>query len=139
MPQPQRTCPPRLKRRTADALFLPRLVLYYNRWTEFESRVIREQFRPMTATEVETIAVGDEVWRSRDPIHPNGKVYGYAREVITRVKRMPNDDIQLYFASGFTTVSPKRSTHPCAVVDDPRELARLVRREQPQSTQVSAY
>lgn len=139
-PQPRSAARSRQKaRRSNVAALLPRLVLYYNRWTGFESHAIRGQFRPMTIAEVHAIAVGDEVWMSRDPIHPNGKVYGYARRRITGVAYLENDDIQLYFASGFTTVSPKRSTHPCAVIDDPRALARLIAWAQPLATQVSAY
>lgn len=123
-------------RRTIAAI-LPRLILHYNRWTDFECPAIGRQFRAMTAREVHAIAVGDEVWMSQDPIHPNGKVYGYVRERISRVVCLPDGDIRLHFRDGFTTVSPKRSTHPCYAVRNHPALARLVA-NQPMCTQVYA-
>ncbi|MDO8621894.1 MAG: hypothetical protein Q7R80_01565 [bacterium] len=138
-PQPRSTRKPRQRARLSDvAALLPRLVLHYNRWTGLESQAIAKQFRPMTATEVRAIAVGDEVWMSQDPIHSNGKVYGYARRLITKVERLPNGEFRLHFESGYTTVAPTRSTLPCYAVPRPRSLARLVV-ETPLCTQVSAY
>jgi hypothetical protein len=124
-------------RRTIAAI-LPRLVLYYNRWTGFECQAIGRQFRPMTRAEVERIAVGNEVWMDRDPIHRNGKVYGFVRERITRVERMGGDEIRLHFTSGFTTVSPQRSTHPCFAVRNHPALARLVAAN-PLCTRISPF
>jgi len=136
MTSPQQHARPRPRRRKASTL--PRLVLHYNRWTGFESKVIAAQFRRMTAAEVEAIAVGDEVWVSRDPIHPNGKVYGYARERITGVAYLEErGETRLHFSGGCTTVA-ERSTHPCYVVKSPSTLARLVVAN-PLCTQVSAY
>jgi hypothetical protein len=91
-------------------------VLTYNRWTEYENKDIHRYFRRATAEDIQNLKAGDAVWIDEDPIHPNGKVYGFIK---TKVERVEGNKI--HFDDGFTTLHNK-----IYFVDDEPTLAALV-------------
>ncbi len=59
-------------------------IFYYNQWNGIRLPEIAECFTAMPTKAVTKLKVGAEVWRDLEPYHPNGKVYGYSRLIITR-------------------------------------------------------
>ena len=59
-------------------------VFHYNRWNGIEVPEIATCFALMKLDEVRGLKKGNEVWKDLEPYHPNGKVYGYSRIIISR-------------------------------------------------------
>ncbi|HYE22736.1 MAG TPA: hypothetical protein VD998_04065 [Verrucomicrobiae bacterium] len=91
-------------------------VLTYNRWTEYENRDVHRHFRQATAEDIRNLKSGDAIWIDEDPIHPNGKVYGFVK---TRVDCVEGNKI--HFDGGFTTLHNK-----IFIVDDESVLAEMI-------------
>lgn len=77
-------------------------VLYFNQWTGYRNRDVTRHFRKASAADIERLRAGDVIWINEDPIHPNGKVYGFVK---ARVKKVEGKEI--HFDSGFTTFHNK--------------------------------
>ncbi len=91
-------------------------VLCYNQWTGYENQTVGRFFRQATAEDIRRLQPGDVVWLDEDPIHPNGKVYGFVK---TKVEGVEGD--RVYFQGGFTTLHGK-----IHFVSDEAELAKLI-------------
>ena len=76
--------------------------LYYNQWTGWENNTINSFFRRATTEDIEKMKAGDQVWIDIDPIHPNGKVYGY---LAFKFKKFA--DGYLYHNAGYTSMLSK--------------------------------
>ena len=79
-----------------------RTALYYNRWTGWENNTISNFFRPATIEDIEKMKSGDQIWMDVDPIHPNGKVYGYLSFKFKQFK-----EGYLYYNAGYTSMLSK--------------------------------
>jgi ribosomal protein L21E len=74
-------------------------VIYYNRWTGFETDRFRDQFKNLSGKDLSELAVGTTVFVDVDPIHPNGKVYGRFKGQITRL-RIDGDRVAVTYQCG---------------------------------------
>ena len=80
-------------------------LVYFNQWTGWESDEIRGAFKQLTFDEVIALSTGDRVWLDVDPLHPNGKVYGYVLHEVKSVENTDSNTIMLRFSrGGYTTV-----------------------------------
>lgn len=66
------------------------LAVYYNRWRGVEIKGIGACFDRLEEKDYETISPGDELWVDPDPLHPNGKVYGFAKVKVSNVEDDPD-------------------------------------------------
>lgn len=91
-------------------------VLTYNKWTGHDSDEIAPHFRKATRSDIRNLKKGDVIWIDEDPIHPNGKVYGFIKH---KVIRMEGEGI--HFDGGFTTLHER-----IFFVDNEQPLAKLI-------------
>lgn len=61
-------------------------IIYYNKWTGFETRAFNGQFELLSAEEILFLKPGEVVYVDVDPLHPHGKVYGRIKVVITDIQ-----------------------------------------------------
>ncbi|MDQ2933105.1 MAG: hypothetical protein M3Q80_01870 [bacterium] len=74
-------------------------VLTYNKWTHYENHDIWTHFRKATPSDISNLKAGDTIWIDEDPIHPNGKVYGFVKKKVTRCEAN-----KIHFENGYITV-----------------------------------
>lgn len=114
---------------------LPAEVVYYNRWTDFESREIGRLFQPIALHKLARLKPGDTVWIDREK--PSGKVYGYVRAEVVSIEDGPSW-IRLHVKGphieGGISVEKRGGWHTVHECIDPRKLARLVE-ESPLATE----
>lgn len=75
-------------------------IIYYNKWTGFETDVFREQFRHLPPEELKLLVVGDVVYLDIDPLHPAGKVYGRVKAIITQIDVLSNNELRFFYRGG---------------------------------------
>ena len=80
-------------------------LIYYNKWTNWDSGEVREGIEQLTFEEVSALSVGDLVWLDTDPLHPNGKVYGSILRRVTQVEKIDDDTVKVFHSYGMTTVN----------------------------------
>jgi ribosomal protein L21E len=83
---PQNTCKQTVVLSSKSRIPFGTPVIYYNRWTGFETDRFRDQFKHLSGKDVSDLDVGAVVFVDVDPIHPNGKVYGRFKGKITGIK-----------------------------------------------------
>ena len=74
--------------RKTDTWKLPGEVVYYNKWTGFESKEIGILFECIPIDELAKLKKGATIWL--DAEQPSGKVYGYRRAEVVSVKDHDN-------------------------------------------------
>jgi hypothetical protein len=89
------------------------LVLYYNRWTGYENRPIKDYFRQATDDEIRGLKPGDVFWM-RDEPHMNGKVYGFVKKTFSRII-----GDRIYYEHGYFSFTPVNAVF---LVDDEAPL-----------------
>lgn len=72
-------------------------LVYYNKWTNWESKEIREALEGLTFDEVAGLSVGDQIWVDVDPLHPNGKVYGCVLAAVTEIEKVDEDTVMVRY------------------------------------------
>jgi hypothetical protein len=100
-------------------------VLTFNKWTGYQNNNVKTYFRPAKASDIRKLKVGDSIWIDTDPLHPNGKVYGFVKNLVSG--RRGN---KICFNDGFTSLHDN-----IYFVDDEAPLAELIA-EDPLSTDV---
>ncbi len=114
---------------------LPAEVVYYNGWTDFESRKIRGLFQPIAPHKLAKLKPGSTVWI--DSEKPSGKVYGYLRAEIVSIDDTPSRiglEVKGPHIEGGVSVEKRGGWHKVHECIDPRKLARLVQ-ESPLATE----
>ena len=118
-----------------DVFKLGQPILYYNKWTGFENEDISSCFRKATYDDLVEMKDGGSVWINQDPIHPNGKVYGYVQR---RVLSVEVSETALRICWGIDRYSNKvrgESLYPLFILTEPQKLSGLLKRY-PLATQV---
>lgn len=114
-----------MKQKNSTLIDFGTAVLTYNKWTRHDSDKVAPHFRKATPTDIQNLKKGDAIWLNQDPIHPNGKVYGFVKHKVTR-----KEGAGIHFDNGFTSNHDK-----IYFVDDERALAKLID-EDPKVTDV---
>lgn len=101
------------------------VVLTYNKWTNYSDQAIANFFRRASLEDIQSLKECDIIWIYRDPLHPNGKVYGFEKsKFIRRIGQ------KVYFEGGSTTLH-----EVIFIVNDEEGLSKLVA-DNPKSTDI---
>ena len=87
-----------------------------NEHTGWLSSEIGKFFRRATFDDFQALKPGQDIWLDEDPIHLNGKVYGYRR-----CQFVSFDGVKLYHSNGMTSY-----LHKVFLVEDPGALQRFL-------------
>lgn len=102
--------------------------IYYNKWTGWENNKVASFFRQGTEEDLKTLKPGDKIWLDTDPIHPNGKVYGYLASIFKKF-----EDGKLEHSDGWTTMLGK-----LYILTDKEGFESYVK-EHPLATKISVF
>ncbi len=83
---------------------LPKVALYYNRWNGLKTKHVSPLFILLTFEEVAGLSEGTQIWFDQDPIHPQGKVYGFLQRTITGVDKLSETQLGVNFNDGFSRI-----------------------------------
>jgi len=75
-------------------------IIYYNLWTGFETTAFQGQFKQLTAGEIQQLDKGDVVYVDIDPLHPQGKVYGRIKSIVTMVEPVSGSEVRIHYRGG---------------------------------------
>lgn len=92
------------------------VALYYNQWTGLQNDEVTKCFAPATSEDLNGLKAGDDIWIDEDPIHPNGKVYGFLRSTF---KKFENG--MVYHSSGYGSL-----LHKFYILKDEARLRSLI-------------
>ncbi len=92
------------------------VALYFNQWTGLQNREVGKCFAPATLEELQSLKKGDDIWIDEDPIHPNGKVYGFLRSTFKKF-----EDGMVYHSSGYGSL-----LHKFYILKDEDQLRSLI-------------
>ena len=106
---------------------LPGNVVYYNRWTGFESKEIGDLFEYIPHEEAAKLKKGSTIWV--DVEQPSGKIYGYDRAEVISVEAH-DDRVNISFKGpciqGGASV-PKSGWHKVHRCTDEAKLVELIK------------
>ena len=106
-------------------------VIYYNKWTGFETNRFRGQFTSLSAKELRELAPGTTIYKEVDPLHPHGQVYGRMKGMIVSIT--PKDESSIWveydfggLGRGSTRIELDAASTDFAIVSDEGVLADLL-------------
>lgn len=105
-------------------------VIYYNKWTGFETDRFRGQFTALSGKQVSELSPGTVVYKDVDPLHMHGKVYGRVKGQIVSV--VPKDGALWVeydfgtFGRGGTRIELDAESTVFEIANDEDVLARLL-------------
>jgi hypothetical protein len=83
-------------------------LIYFNQWTGFETKEFRGKFVPFTEDEIKNLKKDDVIYVDVDPLHPQGKVYGWVKATVMRVVPLENGEFQIAY-NGVNYMGTKRT------------------------------
>lgn len=109
-------------------------LLHYNRWTGWESEKVREAFQELNFNEVKRLRPNDQIWFDVDPLHPNGKVYGFVLVEIKNIE-IDEDRVKIVHTIGFNNIRRKNSSTEIFRLKNEHDML-LLAEQNPLATQI---